>query len=70
MNPTLAFILGAGVGLVAARFLIQSDSCCNRVAAGVRDKAGDALGGWAQTLGDALGVWDYTPGLLDFFGVK
>ena len=69
MKPTTAFLLGGAIGLLAARILIKSDSCCNRVADGVRDRVGEELGGWAQTVGDVLGVWPYTPGLLDFFGV-
>ena len=69
MNSTLAFVLGGALGLVAARFLIDSSSCCNRVAQGVRDRVGEELGGAAQGIGDLLGVWPYTPGLLDLFGV-
>ncbi len=70
MNPAIAFALGGALGLVAARFLIKSDSCCNRVANGVRDRVGESLGSTAQAAGDILGIWDYTPGLLDLFGVS
>lgn len=66
----MAFVVGGALGLVVARFLIKSDSCCNRVAGGVRDRVGETLGDTAQTVGDVLGIWPYTPGLLDFFGVK
>jgi len=69
MNAALAFALGTAIGLVAARFLIASGSCCNRVANGVRDRVGEELGEGAQAVGDVLGVWPYTPGLLDLFGV-
>lgn len=70
MNAALAFALGAGVGLFAARFLMQPSDCCVRVAAGVRAEVGDKLGAGAVAVGDALGIWQYTPGLLAVFGVE
>lgn len=70
MNATTAFLLGGALGLFAARLMIKSDSCCNRVADGVRDRVGEKLGSGAQAVGDVLGIWPYTPGLLDFFGVS
>lgn len=69
MNNAVAFALGLGLGLVAARALIQPSDCCVRVAAGVRERVGDELGAGAVAVGDALGVWQYTPGLLSLFGV-
>lgn len=70
MNATLALVAGVAIGLVAAKFLIDSPSCCQRVALGVRDKVGEELGAGAQAVGDAVGFWGYAPGLLDLFGVK
>jgi hypothetical protein len=64
------FVVGVGVGLLAAKILMAPDSCCTRVASGVRDKVGEKLGSTAQGIGDLFGVWQYTPGLLDLFGVK
>jgi hypothetical protein len=65
----LPLLVGFGLGLVAASFLIAPSDCCDRVAGGVRDKVGGALGAGVQQLGDELGLWKYTPGLLSFFGV-
>lgn len=70
MSDTLVFVLGVGVGVVAARLLMEPSSCCARVADGVRDEVGDQLGGGAQAVGDLFGFWRFTPGLLDLFGVK
>lgn len=69
MNTAIAFTLGVGLGLVAAKLLIQPSDCCVRVAAGVRERVGTELGGTAQAIGDVFGVWGYTPGLLSMLGV-
>jgi hypothetical protein len=70
MNASLALVLGVGLGVVAARYLIAPSDCCTRVAAGVREVVGEELGAGAVAVGDALGVWEYTPGLLALFKVK
>lgn len=70
MNPTLMLVAGVAIGLLAANLLIDSPSCCARVAAGVRERVGTELGPWAQAAGDVTGLWKFTPGLLDLFGVK
>lgn len=69
------FAIGAVVGLAAAWHLKPAtrDSCCDRVAAGARERAGEACGplaGLCQKAGDALDLWDHTPDLLDLFGVS
>lgn len=69
MKSALLFAAGVGLGLVAARLLIEPSNCCTRVSAAVRERVGDELGSGAQAVGDLLGVWDYTPGLLNLFGV-
>jgi hypothetical protein len=61
--------LGVAIGLVASKYLMNPGTCCDRVAAGVRDRVEEKLGGTAAAIGDALGVWEHTPGLLDMFGV-
>jgi hypothetical protein len=68
-GAALPFLLGLGVGLVAAGMLINPSDCCNRVAGAVRDKVGSELGAGAQSVFDALGLAKYTPGLLNLFGV-
>lgn len=70
MNAILTFGAGVTIGMLVAKLLIKPDSCCTRVAGGVRDKVGETLGGEAQAIGDLTGFWDFTPGLLDLFGVK
>jgi len=71
MSGALWFAAGAAVGLVLAfRIKPATDtSCCQRVAAGVRDRVGAGCGPICQSIGDALGIWPATPGLLDHFGV-
>lgn len=64
------FALGVAVGLAASKYLMAPGNCCDRVAAGVRDRVGEKLGGAAVAVGDFLGVWDHTPGLLNIAGVK
>ncbi len=68
-GAAVPFLIGLGIGLVAAGFLIAPGDCCNRVADGVRDKIGSELGAGAQSVFDALGLAKYTPGLLNLFGV-
>lgn len=70
MKPILLFGLGVAVGLVASKYLMSPGTCCDRVAAGVRDRVEEKLGSGAAAVGDALGIWDHTPGLLDLFGVE
>jgi len=70
MKPFLYFGLGLAGGLVLSKFLLAPGTCCDRVAAGVRDRVGEELGVGAQAAGDLLGIWDHTPGLLDLFGVE
>jgi hypothetical protein len=70
MNAGIAFVLGLAAGGIVAGLLITPSDCCARVAAGVRDRVGTALGGTAQSIGDALGIWQYTPGLLKALGVQ
>lgn len=48
----------------------NTSSCCARVAAGAREQAVDALGGWAGTVGDLFGLWGHVPAALDTLGVK
>lgn len=69
-SPALTFVIGVGLGLVAARFLFAPGNCCDRVANGVRDRVGEELGAGAVAVGDVLGIWKYTPGLLNTFGVE
>lgn len=70
MNKAIYLIAGVGVGFVVASLLSNPSSCCKRVAAGVRDEVQEKLGGTAVAIGDALGIWQFTPGLLDVFGVS
>lgn len=70
MNKAVYVIAGVGVGFVLASLLSNPSSCCKRVASGVRDRVQSELGGTAVAIGDALGLWQFTPGLLDVFGVS
>lgn len=76
MKPTTAVLLGAAggiaVGFVLASYLVNSSSCCNVVAAGVRDKAaslGGSLGAGAVAFGDATGLWKPLAGIVSVLGV-
>lgn len=70
MNKALYVIGGIGAGFLLASLLANPSSCCKRVASGVRDRVQSELGGTAVAIGDALGIWQFTPGLLDVFGVS
>lgn len=70
MKPATLVLLGAAAGLVAARFLMEPSSCCQRVSGGVKGKVAGALGDTTANVLDDLGAFDYAPGLLDLFGVS
>ncbi len=67
------FLLGSAVGFFAAAWMLRrvglESSCCQRVAAGARERAVDTFGTWAGLAGDSVGLWDRAPQLLDLFGV-
>ncbi len=67
MNPTVAALVGIGVGLALGAMLIEPSSCCKRVSAGVRDELRSKLGAPGAVLGAVLAP--FSPGLLDLFGV-
>jgi len=64
------FVGGVVVGALVAAALAPKDSCCARVERGVRDKVAGAFGEAVAGVGDRLGLWQYTPGLLNLFGVS
>jgi len=67
----MALLVGLGIGIVVGGILVgpPSDSgCCARVAAGVKERLGEAIGT------DAAGlisdeVYSRTPAVLDLLGV-
>jgi hypothetical protein len=69
-GESLAWLAGGLlVGFVLGMQLHDNESsCCARVAAGAREKAGEVpiLGGVLQRVGDAIG-WEHVPPLLDVF---
>jgi hypothetical protein len=74
MRVTLALVAGFAVGFAIASRLrpANESSCCVRVAAGARDKVGEAcgiLGPVCQSLGDTLGIWRHAPSILDRWGL-
>lgn len=68
------FALGAVAGVGVAFWLkpASKESCCQRVAAGVRDKVKGAcgpLGFLCAGIGDALDLWEHSPDILDAAGI-
>jgi hypothetical protein len=71
MRVALALAAGVAVGLALA-FRIRptsKESCCVRVAQGVRDRVGEKCGPVCQSIGDALGIWPSAPDILDQWGL-
>jgi len=69
----VAAAIGALIaGIALAQLRSNEGSCCQRVAAGARERAGEVpvVGGAIQEAGDALNLWAWTPALLDLFGVE
>lgn len=66
------FLVGVGfaAGALAVAMLRENESsCCQRVAAGVRDRVTDTFGEWAGDIYDNLHLGSVAPALLDLFGV-